>query len=101
MFKKVPIKFSNFSSCDGACFTQVESKMSVDGRIISSFESRNVRELVLSSPPSDEFSLNAQLKAGVPLKEVNSKLLSSSISESFIDSLVTESPNVESENVES
>lgn len=101
MFKKVPIKFSNYSSSDGACFTQVETKMSVGGRIISSFESRNVRELVLSSPPSDEFSLNAQLKAGVPLKEVNSKLLSSSISESFIDSLVTESANLESENVES
>lgn len=101
MFKKVPIKLLNFSSCDGACFTQVENKMSIDGRIISSYESRNVRELVLSSPPSDEFSLNAQLKAGVPLKEVNSKLLSSFISESFIQSLVNESKIVESENVES
>lgn len=100
MFKKVPIKFSNFSSCDGACFTQVETKMSVDGRVISSSESRNIRELVLSSPSSDEFSLNAQLKAGVPLKEVNSKLLSPSFSESIINSLqytsVGEVDNVES-----
>lgn len=100
MFKKVPIKLSNFSSCDGACFTQVQTSLSVDGRVISSSESRNIRELVLSSPSSEEFSLNAQLKAGVPLKEVNSKLLSASFSESIINSLqytsVGEVDNVES-----
>lgn len=33
---------------------------------------------VKSLPPSDEFSLSAQLKAGVNLKEVNSRLIGSS-----------------------
>lgn len=101
MFKKVPINFSNYSSCDGACFTEVPSCLSVEGRIISTTESLNIRELVLSSPPSDEFSLNAQLKAGIPLKEVNSKLLSSYFSESFINVLFNEPEVIKSENVQS
>lgn len=101
MFKKVPIKFSNYSSCDGACFTEVPSNLFVEGRIISTTEYRNIRELALSSPPSDEFSLNSQLKAGIPLKEVNSKLLSSYFSESFINYLFNEPQVNESENVKS
>lgn len=86
MFKKIPPKFTVVSYCDYPHFIDVSQVVKTDSVVSQISSKKRICDIYLVS--GNEFSLDAQLKAGVPLKEVNSKVLEPSFSTDFVNNLL-------------
>lgn len=85
MFKKIPPKFTVVSYCDYPHFIDVLQVVKTDSVVTQISSKKRISDIYLVS--GNEFSLDAQLKAGVPLKEVKSQVLDASFSDDFVENL--------------
>ena len=75
MWKKVPLNTQMARGFSASCQV-LETSVSESGVKIVSLETKSVRDKYPELPDSSNYSLEAQLKAGVKLEDVNSKVLS-------------------------
>lgn len=78
MFKKVSPNFRLASSGNGSYITAVTNEVVVDGLKQHDVRIGSASELFEELPPPSNFSLKAQLDAGVDLQFVDSRLLAAS-----------------------
>ena len=81
-FKKIPPKVRLACGC-GSSVTQVET-VNADGFQRSVLSHKTFGDAYPDRLPSDNFTLDKQLKAGVKLTEVNSVVLSSDVNETSL-----------------
>lgn len=78
-FKKIPPRVR--LACGSASSIIVQDTKVLDGVSMSVTSKKSFNEVFDKLPQSDNFTLDRQIEAGVPLQQVNSKLLGDDVNE--------------------
>lgn len=92
MFKKTP---PNYRPSSGTIFSDHVVTSVVDGSTIAIHQEKSIDEIYPTLPSPDNFSLDAQLSAGVDLQQVNSTILTSTPSMADVDAILSRETNKE------